>query len=176
MKTLAIILCILMAQQCHADKIIKSQAVITDVVDGDTVIISNRTSRGVSMTLPNPVDLDGIDAPELDQPGGEEAKQLLTKLLKGKNVSIVELTDSGKSRRAWLFIDDQCINLLMTKNGYAWFGKLNVYDQQNRKEELSAALTEAQSNKSGIWKQENPIHPSEWRKQNVRTSGSCIEK
>ena len=163
MKTLAVIICIFVSLQCPADKTIRSEAVVTDVIDGDSVIISNRTSSGISMELPNPVDLDGIDAPELDQPGGEKAKLLLTELLKGKKVRIIELVDSGKPRGAWLFLDDKCINLMMIKNGYAWLGKLNVYNQQNQKEKLSEALKEARKNKKGIWKQENPIHPSKWK-------------
>jgi len=46
------------------------------VVDGDTIVIDNRHIR-----------LAGIDAPELDQPWGKQAKWALVKLCKGQIIT-----------------------------------------------------------------------------------------
>ena len=56
-------------------------AVVIDVPDGDTLVVLRNKTR-LTVKLP------GIDAPELDQPYGPEAKRFAAKLVKGRVVTI----------------------------------------------------------------------------------------
>ncbi len=146
---------------------------VVRVDDGNTLVVSNKVLRG-SITLlgESMVILDGVRAPNLDQPGGAEARAFLEGLVKGKEIFVVELTDMGKSRGAWVFINDgECINLHLVEEGHAWlinprshfavsFGKpKEAYGK------LTNAFQKAKEQKRGIWAADNPIPPWEWKKQ-----------
>lgn len=113
------------------------------------------------------VKLDGVDAPEPDQPSGKEARQSLLELLKGKEVTVIDYTDRGESRGVWLFLDGKCVNLELVRKGLAWPVAPAVPEYQRPEEagQMAATLAEAKAGKRGIWKEENPIPPWEWRKR-----------
>ena len=140
---------------------------VVDVLDGDTIIISNKVFKsGATIRYIGTVDLDGIDAPELDQPGGAEAKTFLLNELKGKSISIMELTDRDKSQGGWVFRrhDNQNVNLLMVKKGLAWARKPKVH-RACSSATLTDAQAEAQKEKHGLWSRESPVPPWEWLKE-----------
>jgi micrococcal nuclease len=138
-----------------------------------------------------------IDAPELEQPGGREAKEFLTSLIGGKLVELVILTktDTGKSvdRHGrivcvpFLTLDYSVGEfsaparvhtaktfgspLLVTRNielEMVINGWAWVLDRYGPDERYLEALDEAKTHKRGIWASENNIHPWEFKKQKLR--------
>ena len=151
----------MMASVCSANLTITYRATVLDVTDGNTITLSNMVSQSVG--------LDAVAAPKLDQPAGEDAKQFLAELLKGKTVEVAELTDMGQSRGAWVFIGDQCVNVLLVQHGFAWVTEPRVHSKRRHAEtELEPALAEAKAKKLGIWAQETPIPPWEWRNKSEK--------
>lgn len=142
-------------------------SLVVDVIDGDTIVISNKVSRGVKVRAEGPIKLDAIDAPELDQPCGREARAFLEELIKGKEISVRELTDMGKSRGAWIFISEEGkkknVNLLMVQTGLARCAKLYVHSMASVP--MQKAQDEAIRLKLGIWATDNSIPPLEWKSQ-----------
>jgi micrococcal nuclease len=134
---------------------------ISRIIDGDSVRVN---------TI-NDYRLAGIDAPEKDQPFGEEAGKRLKELLDGNELAgLLCLPKSDKYGR------DICIISLWTASGekidpaeelvkeglaeveYARFlppSTERIYKQAEK---------EAKEKKLGIWSQKNYIKPSDWRK------------
>jgi len=103
-----------------------------------------------------------IDAPELEQRGGCEARQFLTALIGGRKVwlDIRMKMDTGKSFDRYgrivavPYLDDQNIEIDMLLNGWAW-----VLERYGPDESYFEALEIAQRNKRGIWAYEDNVHP-----------------
>jgi endonuclease YncB( thermonuclease family) len=128
---------------------------VTGVLDGNTLEISC-SDDGVRKIL-----LAGIDSPELGQEFGEEAKKFLSKLILRKDVTI---QFEGKNRfgdyLAVVKINgriDPRIELL--KNGLAWTS------EKDPVKEFEQYRITAQRKGIGLWKQENPIPPWTYRRQ-----------
>jgi micrococcal nuclease len=119
----------------------KDTLICTAIIDGDTIRLSNGET----------VRLIGIDAPELSQPGGEESRQYLTRLILNKGITLeTGYEDRDKYRRLlrFVYIDDLCINEEMIIQGYAEAryltdGPLREYYIQL---EIEAEITRA-----GLW-------------------------
>lgn len=183
MKSHSILILVIMmvaavAGRTWATKTIRYRTTVVDIVDGDTIVITNKVvGHGVTMRPQGPVDLDAVDAPELDQAGGPEAKAFLEKFVKGKEVFIVELTDGGKSRGAWVFVDSKkdgkrtSVNAVMLQKGFAWHTKPKAHyaisfgEPKEANGQMSRVQKEAKDKKAGIWAKENPTPPWEWRKR-----------
>jgi len=121
----------------------------TGVVDGDTLTIQ---VKGRDQT----VDLEGIDAPELDQAQGQEAKDFLSNLVLGKKLKVEIRDPKAKPPIARITLDGKNVSREMLAAGFAWIG-----ETQNEDDAL-AAIT-ARSAKKGLWKETDPIPPSIWR-------------
>ena len=126
---------------------------VTKVVDGDTIDIDmDGTTQRIRFI--------GVNTPETVHPEkavecfGEEASKYTKEKLTGKEVSI-ETDDSqdkyDKYNRmlAYVFLDDENINLSLIKNGYAYEYTYNVpYKYQA---EFKAAQKYAEENEKGLW-------------------------
>lgn len=129
-------------------------AVVTKVSDGDTLHlrdINNKTYK---------VRLQGIDAPELRQEFGKEAKEYLSSLIKDKEVkAIIEDKDKYNRYVATIYLNKMDINRALVSNGYAHaykeYSTKYIQDENN-----------AKSKKIGLWKNDKIILPSEFRKMN----------
>ncbi|RQD68111.1 thermonuclease family protein [Desulfonatronovibrio magnus] len=109
------------------------------VPDGDTVILDNREV----------VRLKGIDAPETGFDGGQdqyfarEATQRLEDLVMGRTITMrtgQEPRDRFGRTLAYLYLPDgQNINLLLIRDGYAFY-----YPHEQQDEEISSRLLRAQ--------------------------------
>jgi endonuclease YncB( thermonuclease family) len=142
---------------------------VTRVLDGDTFycIPKERLTdvpivkihKDGSIT----VRLYGVDAPEKDQPYGEEAQNSLRELIKGRTVEL-EVKNIDKYGRiiALVYVNGVNINLEQVKRGYAW-AYLEFLDRPYVSE-FYLAEKEARSKSFGFWKQANPTPPWEWRK------------
>ena len=102
------------------------------VIDGDTIVSDGARIR-----------LAGIDAPELSQPGGAEARSHLIRLIAGGAVRIEPL-DTDRYGRMVARVHARCGDLgrLMVRNGYA----LSYYGAEYRSEELFA-----RKKRAGLW-------------------------
>lgn len=126
---------------------------ILSVKDGDTFVF--QSSEGSII-----VRLDGIDCPEKNQPHGPEAKQYLSKYT-GKECTIIpgKIDKYGRTI-ATLYVDSVNINLELLKSGLAWH-----YKKYNSDPVYSDAENKARAQKLGLWKDEKPIEPWNFRKQ-----------
>ena len=132
---------------------IKFEALVVDVKDGDTVVVLRNRSR-LTIKLP------GIDAPELDQPFGVEAKRYAAKLVRGKVVT-VEMFRAGNPIFGTVhFSKDRILAYEMVKAGMAW---AKTTDKSSM---FSEAQEAAKSAHIGLWvnsEEEEPVPPWEWR-------------
>ena len=126
------------------------------VHDGDTVTFN--ASNGLWFK----VRLWGIDAPELDQPGGRDSMMALIRLVGRKQVTI-DIKDRDRYGRlvGVIVYRKKDINLEMIRLGQAWYYK--QYDP--KQESYAKAEQTAREKKVGLWSEADPIAPWEWRKK-----------
>jgi len=117
------------------------------VIDGDTIFCDGIKYR-----------LHGIDAPEMEQPGGVQAKRQLSLFVTGRDVQ-AEIMDVDRYKRkvARLYTHEGDICKLMVENGYA----IAAFHKDYIKDELTS-----RSKKRGLWGQGGIHSPLLWRKQN----------
>lgn len=128
---------------------------VVSVADGDTITI--RLKDGST----EKVRLFGIDAPEKDQPYGNEAKRKLNDLVYNKSVTVkTQDTDDYGRVVGTLVLNGKDINLAMVKAGCAWHYK--HYAPDNTK--LAEAEKSARAAKAGLWKAPQPTPPWDFRK------------
>jgi len=129
------------------------------VIDGDTIAFTDGDNR-------IRVRLYAIDAPELDQPFGEAAKEYLCSLIKtgtdnGKSVNTMKVTIDGYDRVVGMvYIGEECINTKMVLSGYAWY----YLDTKPVSNDFKMHQEYAQIRRVGMWKSPDNITPWEWRK------------
>jgi endonuclease YncB( thermonuclease family) len=102
-----------------------------------------------------------IDAPELAQPYGNKAKQLLSRMVFGKEVSITPLTiDHYRRIVARVVQGNRDINLAMVQSGAAW-----AYRQYLTDPSLLEAEAEARNARTGLWalQPDQIMPPWTWR-------------
>lgn len=128
-------------------------AMVIDIQDGDTLIVLRNKTR-LTVKLP------GIDAPELDQPYGPEAKRFAAKLVKGRVVTI-ETTQAGNPiYGAVRFSKNRVLAHEMVQAGLAWTTSM---DKSSVFGETQAA---AKAARLGLWvnsEEEEPVPPWDWR-------------
>lgn len=131
---------------------------VIGVKDGDTVEV-------LYYQLPIVIRLEHIDAPEKKQPFGTVSKQKLSDLCFGKMVTIVSTGKKGNydSRGrmiAEIYLNEKtCLNKEMLKAGLAWH-----YKKYSTSAEYAQLEIIARKNKTGLWKDKNPIAPWNFRK------------
>ena len=132
---------------------------VVKVLDGDSI----RVQRG-RKTIE--IWLYGIDCPEWGQSYGDEARRFTRGKIYGKKVT-VEPKDIDKYDRlvALVSYSGGLLNRELVEGGLAW-----VYPRYCREQPLCAELKEVQYNavKSGrgLWKEEHPGSPWQWRWKN----------
>lgn len=132
------------------------------VIDGDTLVLLVDKKE-------QPIHLAGIDAPELKQRYGKEAKKALSDRISGERISvevvgkdrynrthgIVVVPSRRPSTGPGIPLDDLSVWLL--ENGHAW----NKCEDNER---LADPETEAREARRGLWTVEKPVPPWKWRK------------
>lgn len=132
---------------------------VINVHDGDTVTVLDQDNKKTHIRL------QGIDAPELKQEFGAKSQEYLSRIVLGKQVTIV-WTKVDKYRRTvgTIMLDGRDINIEQVKAGLAWHFK--KYEDEQKPEDrraYAAAEQEARAGKLGLWKNPNPIVPGDWR-------------
>jgi endonuclease YncB( thermonuclease family) len=125
------------------------------VVDGDTL---DAKVQGVVMRFR----LQGVDAPEHDQPYGAISTALLREITQGQQLVLV-FDDVDKYGRivvqAW--VGNLDVNAEMVRRGAAWFE--SEWSEDNR---LALIEDEARDRKVGLWAQPGRhVEPWVWRKE-----------
>ena len=132
---------------------------VINVHDGDTITVLDQDKKKTHIRL------QGIDAPELKQEFGSVSQQNLSRMVLGKQVTIV-WTKVDKYRRTvgTIMLDGRDINIEQVKAGLAWHFK--KYEDEQKPEDrraYAAAEQEARAAKLGLWKDPNPTPPGDWR-------------
>ena len=122
------------------------------VADGDTItVLRGNTQVKVRLTE--------IDAPEKKQAFGNRSTQSLSDLCFGKTAV---LDEKGKDRYgrtlARVTCDGVDANAEQVRRGMAW-----VYDRYATDKSLYAVQEEAKAERLGLWQDDKPLLPWEWR-------------
>lgn len=112
---------------------------VAEVIDGDTFVLGN--GQKVRML--------GIDAPELEYCGGEEARKELEDKILGEKVKLSQLkVDQYRRILALVYLDESLVNEEMLKSGWVkWDGTRN-----GEEEKLKEAANRAKEEEIGIYK------------------------
>lgn len=132
------------------------QGKVTAIKDGDTFVVlcDGKTKK---------IRLFGIDCPENSQPFGKAAKKFASDLCYGKTVTVIpqqKKDQYGRVLGVVMTSDGLNVNEELIRVGFAWNYK---YSKNTLFVELEK---EARLHKRGLWADENPINPWQWRKQN----------
>jgi len=139
-------------QDAAADSFV-FKAIVVGVEDGDTLTVRRNKARFT-------MNVAAVDAPELDQPYGQEAKRMAAALVKNQVVTIRVYGTEHKGRltgEVW-FKDKRNLARELVKAGLAWVKPGAV---------VAAELTQLEVNakevRRGIWANEEPVAPWDWR-------------
>lgn len=135
--------------------------IVTSVTDGDTlwVRIADQSRKPIKVRL------RGIDAPEICQAGGAEAKASLQRKVLHRPVRIEPVArDTYRRTVADVWIDGQDVGAWLVRNGQAW-----SYRFGRSKGPYSAEESAARAERLGVFADEAAAEPALFRK----THGSC---
>ncbi|MDB5344325.1 MAG: putative partition-related protein [Schlesneria sp.] len=127
---------------------------VLGVIDGDTVTL-HTTGKPLSIRL------EGIDAPESSQRLGAESRDALKALVAGKSVT-VRKTGIDKYGRTLgiVVVNGTNVCAKMVENGWAWHFK-----KYNSDELLAKLELQARDAKRGVWQDQQPLAPWDYRRQ-----------
>lgn len=131
---------------------------VTAVTDGDTikVVTEDRAYK---------VRLAGIDAPEMRQRYGAESRQALVELVGGQRV-LVTFSKTDRYLRVIGTVELGGIDtgLALVRSGWAWHYKKYQREQApEARDQYARAETEARSSHRGLWRDEVPVAPWNFR-------------
>jgi endonuclease YncB( thermonuclease family) len=138
---------------------------VVSVADGDTITVLDASNTQ------HKIRLSGIDAPEKRQAFGTVSKQYLANMVFNKSV-IVSWQNNDRYGRILgkVLVDDVDVNLEQIKAGIAWFYRQYQKQQPIQDQaDYATAEQEAKANRLGLWIDEDPIAPWNFRraKRNV---------
>ena len=137
------------------------EGLVVGVADGDTITVLDQQKNTYKIRL------QGIDAPEKKQAFGEKSKQSLHDLVHGKQVRI-EYDKEDKYGRivGKITLDDLDICLQQLVLGMAWHYKKYQNEQSVADRVVyNDAELKSKSLKLGLWAEETPMPPWEFRKK-----------
>lgn len=126
----------------------QNKFLVTKVTDGDTVVV-NIDGKEKSVRL------IGIDAPELKEDLGIEAKNKLKELIENKEV-FLENDESQEDQDIYgrilryIFINNELVNQKMIEDG--WAKEYTYKKAYKNQQEFKTAETQAKEKNLGIWK------------------------
>lgn len=128
---------------------------VTRVADGDSLEV-------ISGGIRYKVRLGQIDAPEYDQPWGNQAREALEKKVHGRTVEItVSDVDQYNRLVGTVTLSGFDINRLLVREGHAWVYRRYLQDRSLLKDERRA-----KADKLGLWgTRDRQIAPWDWRKK-----------
>ena len=135
-----------------------SQALLTGKVigvkDGDTIEVIDNHHHTTILRLAE------VDCPEKKQAFGNKAKQFTSEAVYLKTITY-QVTDIDRYGRsiAKVYYDNKYLSAEIIKNGMGW-----QYKKYSNSTVLAQLELQARTKKIGLWKDPNPIYPSEFRK------------
>ena len=131
---------------------------VTKVTDGDTLFVTGLQKVKVRLAY--------IDAPEMKQTYGVEAKKYLANFL-NKKVEIETIgTDRYGRTIGVIYHNNKNINLSIVRKGYGWVYIRYLPKNIDLRKKYIAAESFARKKKLGIWGEKEKIPPWEWRSKN----------
>ena len=125
---------------------------VVSVQDGDTLTVRVAGQRVK-------VRLAGIDAPERNQPFGEQSRQSLSRMALNRTASVAvrKIDDYGRTIGV-VTVAGLNVEAEQVRRGLAW-----VYRQYRHDPQLLALEAEAKAARRGLWADANPKPPWDWR-------------
>jgi len=159
-KFIAGVFLVLMTFQAVAATRQAQSGVVTRVVDGDTLWVKTSGSQ-----QPLKVRLQGIDAPEICQPGGKQAREALKRRVLGKSVTVTSNAHDDYGRTVGtLHLQGQDMGRWLVAEGHAW-----VYSYRHKKGPYAGELRQARLAGRGVFSTVAAEEPRLFRKRH----GSC---
>lgn len=135
------------------------EGVINRIIDGDTLVLQPQGKPPIDVRLRD------MDAPEICQPHGPEAKQALEQLALGKTAQLtVSARDQYGRSIGIVMVEGQSLSKLMVAEGHAWSTR-GRYDRGPlmKEERMATAL------RRGLHATDGAVMPKDFRK----THGPC---
>lgn len=131
---------------------------VVGVLDGDTLDCYEGQGKKHRIRLAE------IDAPEKSQAYGQKAKKMLSDLTFGKVVTVTYHQQDRYGRiigEVFAYGGGYSVNYQLVKNGMAW-----AYERYNNDRAYITAQQDAKAKKLGLWRDNNPINPEDYRHKN----------
>jgi endonuclease YncB( thermonuclease family) len=146
------LLSLFIAISAHAD----FSGPVTEVLDGDTIKVS-RNHRNVTIRL------NGIDAPEKGQVYGHQSTLFVVTQSFGQDVTVQTYGKDkyGRTIADVLLLDGTNVNHELVKDGWCWWYRKYAPGDTV----LEGLEKEAREGRKGLWTDQNPVPPWEWRKK-----------
>lgn len=150
---LNLIITVAVAYANASDELLEAEVI--GIVDGNTLTIKFKDDDAYD------VQLAGVDAPELIQEYGEQARQFLLKKALNKKVKVqLQGKDRWGNRLAVVWMKGEVdLRVELLKEGFAWTAERNPIP------ELENVRIEAQNNRKGLWQSTEPTPPWIFRRQ-----------
>lgn len=135
------------------------EARVISVVDGDTVVVSNKANSEFQITC------QSVDAPELNQAFGAASKQRLSDLVLGKTVTVeVRKRDSGGNLVGKIMLDGRDVCLDQVSAGYASRSQdAEAGADTSDRQAYAAAESGARAAGAGLWASADAVSPGQSR-------------
>ena len=132
---------------------------VIGITDGDTFTALAPGKEQIKIRI------YGIDAPEKTQPYGAKSKQFLSSLIFDRMVAIYPQNKDLYGRTiARVLVDGIDVGKTSVEYGMAWW----YCQYAKRDKDLAAAQKKAKNQGLGLWSEQNPIAPWEYRKKVVK--------
>jgi endonuclease YncB( thermonuclease family) len=140
---------------------------VIGVSDGDTltILVDRREVK---------IRISGIDAPEKNQPFGQASKQHMSNCAFGKQVVVEWHKVDRYGRTIGKVLSDEIdCGLSQVEAGLAWHYKAYVKEQTpDDKRKYGNAETRARAESKGLWKDEKPTPPWDFRHRKANNVGT----
>lgn len=135
---------------------------VVSVHDGDTISVESADGKR------HRVRIYGVDAPELKQPFGPEAKAMTERVVMGKTIEVIPTQEHKSYKRevAGIVMLDALVVLqdVLVSTGLAWvddrFCKLQVCDLWRMHQQDAKGAVPPR----GLWANDDPLAPWQWRR------------
>ncbi|CAN5572015.1 hypothetical protein BH09PSE5_BH09PSE5_16770 [soil metagenome] len=160
MNYIKALIAVLIAYFCCANASAEARSlragVVVRVTDGDTIWVRTQGSTG----RPLKVRLRNIDAPEICQAGGTEAKAALASLVMNRRIELdARATDSYDRTIADVWVNGQDVSGRLVWLGHAW-----SYGFRTISGRYAAEQQQARSSGRGLFAAGDAIEPRQFRK------------
>jgi endonuclease YncB( thermonuclease family) len=142
---------------------------VTEIIDGGKITI-------VSLNHPIRVRIIGITPPEKNQPYSEIAKQHLSDFVLNKYVVVRYTTlERDGYLNGKVLLNDLDVGEQMIRDGVAWYDKSESSSLSETEQQLYTGCEQAaRSERRGLWQDESPTSPWEFRKAQIRQQSASL--